>query len=160
MLSCAHRFFPPTSFHLLLRACCLSLINLHHHLVNCVTFSSCVLGACSGEWKEKCAFTRPGSHSFFFHALSFLHLKSLPFARSNDGLPERIYKPERGSEWKTRSIPKLARRNRKPPSTCLRKWNQRRLWNEPRTLLLLHILHLWPLATWIFTVKEVTVIHW
>lgn len=37
-------FFPP------LQASCVSLINLYHSLVNCLTFTSCIWGACSDKW--------------------------------------------------------------------------------------------------------------
>lgn len=48
LLSCVHLSFS-SLFSFPLRASCVSLINLYHSLVNCLTFTSCVWGACSGK---------------------------------------------------------------------------------------------------------------
>lgn len=66
-----------------LRASCVSLINLYHSLVNCLTFTSCGWGACSGKWNGSAVLQGQihplVSSPSFFPRHPFI---SLPFTRS------------------------------------------------------------------------------
>lgn len=139
-MCCPFFFFP-----LSLQASCLSLINLYHSLVNCLTFTSCVWGACLGKWNGSALLqgqiNPPVSLMSFFSLHPFVWF---PFTCSSEveSLIERDTHVKLASRRKDKKHPALAKRNRKPPSTCLRKCNQSRLWDEPKMLLLPHILHL------------------
>lgn len=136
-------FFPP------LQASCVSLINLYHSLVNCLTFTSCIWGACSDKWNGSAVLQGQipplGSSTSFISCHPFIWL---PFTCSSEvespSKKKRDTKAKLAGKRIDKKHPSLAKRNRKPPSTCLRKCNQSRLWDEPKMPLLPHILHLWP----------------
>lgn len=96
-------FLPPLFSPL--QASCVSLINLYHSLVNCVTFTSCVWGAHTGKWNGSVVL-QGQIHSlvYFLSSVSLLspfHISLFhPFFRGG------ILKPKRhASEKKTRNIP-------------------------------------------------------
>ena len=138
---------PPSLLPPILRPRCVSLINLYHSMVNCLTFTSCVWGARSGVWNGSVVSqgqihpSRFLRFIFFFpcHPFTWLSFTGYPWWKGG-------IRAKRAGERRDKKHPSLAKRNRKPPSTCLRKRNQSRLWDEPKMSLRPHILHLWPIG--------------
>lgn len=74
-IMCSPFFFSPLS----LQASCVSLINLYHSLVNCLTFTSCVWGACLSKWNGSAILQGQINHLVFFTCISFFSCH--PFIR-------------------------------------------------------------------------------
>lgn len=55
----------------LLQASCMSIINLYHSLDNCLTFTSCVWGACLGKWNGSALLQGHINHLVSFTCTSF-----------------------------------------------------------------------------------------
>lgn len=75
-------------------------------------------------------------------SLHVFHFSPVTLSYDSGSLRERDTRVKLAGKRKDKKHPSLAKRNRKPPSTCLRKCNQSRLWDEPKMPLLPHILHL------------------